>query len=482
VGEGSESTNDYPLHHAIADARACNAAFAAFSNRPPIEIEKLDALWDDNAREIGKTPPGGNFGSWSGNCPRAFRQDGDEPYYATDDGCAHLHFWWRGRYLGRLPWGAGPHGVYNFPKAHEITEIAVVRRYHKLTGLEDQIIAYERFLKENQVSQKANVAQAKEAVAHYIDHDIPVFLWGDVGIGKSEAVAQVAADRGWLAETGSFIDLRALLLDPVDLRGLPHFKDGKAHWAPPICLPHEGLNPPEGLLFLDELNAAPPSTQAACFQLILNRRLGEYHMPRGWRIVAAGNRQKDRSAAQAMPRALANRFAHLDVEPELGPWVKWAMAAGVDYRLIGFLRLRGDLLHKVGDDVRAFPTPRAWARVSKVLDAPSAVRGRLISGLVGDSSAGEFMQYLCHYDEIPTFEEIVANPQTVRVPPQMDRRVALAGMIVHHLTPETIVACGEFVARLPDDLRMTLIVDVSNVKPEIAKLPAFEVWGESKKK
>ena len=147
----------------------------------------------------------------------------------------------------------------------------------------------------------------------------PAFLWGAPGVGKSQVVAQVAAALGL-----RLIDIRAVLLDPVDLRGLPTVEDGKAAWAIPAFLPENGA----GILFLDELNAAPPLVQAACYQLVLDRALGEYHLPEGWSVFAAGNREGDRAVTSRMSSALANRFVHLSFEPDLDDWSRWAMGPG----------------------------------------------------------------------------------------------------------------------------------------------------------
>ena len=123
-------------------------------------------------------------------------------------------------------------------------------------------------------------------------------MWGPPGIGKSSIVRQVAADKGL-----AILDVRAPLLDPTDLRGLPYVADGSAKWAPPAFLPQNDGS--EGLLFFDELNAAPPLVQASLYQLTLDRRVGEYVLPDGWRIIAAGNRSEDAAIVFRMPSALA---------------------------------------------------------------------------------------------------------------------------------------------------------------------------------
>ena len=137
----------------------------------------------------------------------------------------------------------------------------------------------------------------------------PVFIWGGPGIGKSDVVRQLAKAMGVPLK-----DIRALLLDPVDLRGLPFLgADHAAKWATPDFLPKDG----EGILFLDELNAASAMVQAGCYQLVLDRRLGEYTLPDGWSIIAAGNRETDRAVTTRMPTPLRNRFTHLNFEVDV---------------------------------------------------------------------------------------------------------------------------------------------------------------------
>ncbi|WP_020471423.1 AAA family ATPase, partial [Zavarzinella formosa] len=148
----------------------------------------------------------------------------------------------------------------------------------------------------------------------------PVYLWGPPGIGKSSLVRQ-AADADGL----SLVDVRATLLDPVDLRGLPSVVKGAAVWCPPAFLPKDG----KGLLFLDELAQAPPLVQAACLQLTLDRRLGEYALPEGWGVIAASNRAEDRAGANRLISPLLNRFVHLDLEVSAEDWQAWAAAANI---------------------------------------------------------------------------------------------------------------------------------------------------------
>ena len=168
-----------------------------------------------------------------------------------------------------------------------------------------------------------------EALHALIGERVPLHIWGACGVGKSQLVAQVADDLDF-----EFLDVRAVQLDPVDLRGLPRIKDDQTQWVPPKFLPTAG----KGILFLDELTSAPQMTQAGCYQLVLDRKLGEYVLPGGWVVIAAGNPASERGVHFSMPRPLRNRFVHLELEADLNDWCKWAVGAGVRPEIIAFLR------------------------------------------------------------------------------------------------------------------------------------------------
>ena len=121
-------------------------------------------------------------------------------------------------------------------------------------------------------------------------------------------------------------------LDPIDPQGLPKINADQTEWMPPKLLPKYG----KGILFPDELTSAPQMTQAGCYQLMLDRKLGEYALPEGWVVIAAGNPASERSVHFAMPRPLRNRFVHLYLEADLANWCKWAMTAGVRPEIIRF--------------------------------------------------------------------------------------------------------------------------------------------------
>src|SRR5829696_4762350 len=174
-------------------------------------------------------------------------------------------------------------------------------------------------------------SEVTKALAALVPTRRPVYLWGPAGVGKSSLVRQAAEQLGL-----GLVDVRATLLDPVDLRGLPRLDGDRAVWLPPAFLPRGGA----GLLFLDELAQAAPLVQAACLQLTLDRKVGEYELPDGWTVVAASNR----AGAHRLISPLLNRFVHLDVDVSPEDWQAWAVAAGVAPEVRAFLGYRPALL------------------------------------------------------------------------------------------------------------------------------------------
>lgn len=241
---------------------------------------------------------------------------------------------------------------------------------------------------------------------------ISTMIWGPPGIGKSSIVAQIARKY----KIG-FVDLRLSQLAPTDLRGLPVAENGVSKWYPPEFLPREG----KGILFLDELNMAPPAMQGMAQQLILDRCVGSYEVPAGWFIWAAGNRKEDRAAVFDMPSPLANRFLHLDVQPDFESFKAYAIATNVHEQILAFLSFRTPLLHKPDYQQPAWPSPRSWVMASKLHQV-----GLDISPAVGSETTAEFNAYIQLYNNLPDLTRIFKGEGTViQFPSEPSVRYAL---------------------------------------------------------
>lgn len=225
------------------------------------------------------------------------------------------------------------------------------------------------------------------------DLQISTMIWGPPGIGKSSIVGQVASECKF-----DFIDVRLSQLAPTDLRGLPVAEDGISKWYPPEFLPREG----KGILFLDELNMAPPAMQGVAQQLILDRKVGSYVVPSGWFVWAAGNRKEDRAAVFDMPSPLANRFLHLDVQPDFDSFKGYALEKNLHEQILAFLSFRPTLLHKIDPQQPAWASPRSWEMASKLHNAELD-----IAPAVGIAAAAEFMAFTQLYANLPLLTPIL---------------------------------------------------------------------------
>jgi len=255
-------------------------------------------------------------------------------------------------------------------------------------------------------------------VAYAFRRKRPVFIWGPPGIGKSEMVSSITEKMN-----GLMIDLRLALMEPTDLRGIPFFNevDGKMEWAPSSDLPDEetAAQYPHVVLFLDEMNQAPQSVQAAAYQLILNRRLGSYVLPDNVLIVAAGNRENDRGVVFKMPSPLANRFVHLEVGVNFEDWQEWALMNGVSADVVGYLTAnKMDLFNfDPRSSSRAFATPRSWVFTSELLPQKDETIADhrlhdLIAGTVGDGLATKFMAHRRMSADMPNPTDILEGKVT----------------------------------------------------------------------
>jgi len=265
-------------------------------------------------------------------------------------------------------------------------------------------------------TRQVTTVQAKRSLLKAFNHKRPLFLWGPPGIGKSELVADIAEELG-----GYMIDLRLGQMEPTDIRGIPFYNKeiGKMDWAEPIDLPDEELASqyPIVVLFMDEMNSAAPSVQAAAYQLILNRRIGKYKLPENVVMVAAGNRESDKGVTYRMPTPLANRFIHQEMKVDFASWQDWAVTHNIHKDIIGYLGSNKQDLYDFDpkSSSRAFATPRSWSFVSEILsddDGDEETITNLISGTIGEGLAIKFNGHRKISGRMPKPEDILSGKVT----------------------------------------------------------------------
>jgi hypothetical protein len=322
-----------------------------------------------------------------------------------------------------------------------------------------------------------NPQSVKRSLTHLYKRKVPVFLWGPPGIGKSSIVAQIAKEEGI-----AYIDLRLSLLDPTDLRGIPFFNTNEesAVWAPPSFLPDGSQE--KGILFLDELNTAAPMVQASAYQLILDRKIGEYTLPEGWAIVAAGNRESDRGVVFRMAAPLANRFVHLEMEASVEDWRTWAVSAGIDASIIAFISHRPDALFTFSqNDSRSFATPRTWEYVNEIIASePEAdLILPLIGGAIGEELAAAYLGFSAVAGELPDMDAIFEGTckDTPSEPSALHILAAALTMRVNEATSSkklnNLIA---YTLEMPAEFAVMIIQDLRERQIELDHLESWTLW------
>ncbi len=331
------------------------------------------------------------------------------------------------------------------------------------------------------LSVTQTVRQLSDAYVALIKNNIPfkkfpsVMLWGPPGVGKSQGVRQIAERIS--ESTGKKVnvtDVRLLLFNPIDLRGIPTANADKtlAVWLKPEIFRMDESKDVVNILFLDEISAAPQSVQASAYQITLDRTVGEHKLPENCIVIAAGNRVTDKSVAYTMPKALANRLCHIDVSSGSKSWKDWAINNGINKKVLGFIDYKPSALmefQKVRDEL-AFPTPRSWEMVSNILNNVNEdIKAvfPLIVGCIGETAAYELRVWSEIYDKIPSVEEVFSG-EACGVPTRPEALFAMCSQILSAvIRPHTQVEISnavKYIASFPTEFKNKMFEDILKIK------------------
>ena len=313
-----------------------------------------------------------------------------------------------------------------------------------------------------------NISQLQQAIEASFITDTPLMIWGDPGCGKSSSVEQVAKDLNV-----EYRDIRLSQIESIDLRGLPTIINGQTVWVTPEFFPTDPDS--VGIMCFDEINEGDPSTQAACYQLVQERRLGEYVLPAGWRVLGAGNPNSN-----TLTEALNNRFTHVTVKPSIADWAGWAMTHNIHQDIIAFLMSRPSLLLSMptNQDENAFPSPRTWEFASRYhsMNPQSPMYRELMEGVVGKGAIVEFFAYMNMKSKLPTIDEILANPTGFDFNGSPSKIAALCLLVAEHIERATVEPLMQFIKTVTVDFQVMTIEIIDKHKNYLMKHESMTAW------
>lgn len=309
-----------------------------------------------------------------------------------------------------------------------------------------------------------------------------VHLIGPPGVGKSDIVKNEL--RGALSahygEEFGYHDVIVPTLDAPDFRGfLIPTKD--ANGRPTSFFTRSAVMPseeylmahPKGIMFLDERNQADQLTQKSLAPVVLSKRFGEHLLPDDWIVISASNRQQDGSGVGKALKHMVNRERTLQIEPHVLSWAVYAEARAVHPMLIAFAKTRPNIVFSdtVPKEDAPFCTPRSFMSAAKLLariageDAAGnpnmkipndGIIMQLVSGDIGDKAAAELFAYLKVADDLPTIEEILADPAGCKCPKELSAAYAAMQMCIHFAAPQNIDKLWTFAERFPKELQVSV--------------------------
>lgn len=308
------------------------------------------------------------------------------------------------------------------------------------------------------------------------------------GLGKSSivksAAALVAKRRG--VKVGCKV-VRLCEIEQPDVKGygLADVANNKMVFTLPFFAIDVEKDGEFGILFLDEQPQANDDVNKVAAEIMLDRRVGDYQLPAGWIVAAAGNREQDRSGARKTMAFIQNRIMDIEITPDKDALVDWMEKNKIHHSVISFTEAFPSVVlsDKVPDKAGPFCTPRSICTLSRLIDKMSmAMFTECAGGLIGEGAAAQFVAHLRVVDELPSFAQIIAAPLKTPVPTRPDAAYATMRMISANVDKDNAMAAFQYLARMPAEFQASALRHSVRRTPQIVQHPEFAVWLRSNKK
>lgn len=315
----------------------------------------------------------------------------------------------------------------------------------------------------------------------------PLLIKGAPGIGKSDIVVQACNEAG-----AKLIIEHPVVSDPTDFKGLPFpSADGQsAHFLPfgsllEILKYDDETKEKEReviVYFIDDLGQAPPAVQAAAMQLILARRINGFRVSDKVVFIAATNRKADKAGVTGILEPVKSRFASIiELEVSVDDWISWAIDNKMPSELLAFIRFRGEkMLHDFHPtaDIQNSPSPRTVANVGYLMrdGIPNELRFEIFSGAAGEGWAGEFMGFLKLYENLPTIESIIKDPDNAPIFSEPSLNFAVTSSLASKANAQNFDTIMKYGKRMPKEFQVLLVKDSVKHNRKVSDTKAFMDW------
>ncbi len=258
-----------------------------------------------------------------------------------------------------------------------------------------------------------NIREFQETIEFNIEHNIKhsILGLGAPGVGKSQVIRRIGKKYGF-----KVIDIRLAQMSEVEIGGLIYPNEARTRtvWLAPDILPNEERDGKKTILLLDEITSCTKRVQVAAYQLILDRRIGQYTLPEGTFVIALGNREDDDGVYIHLAGPLADRFEIHYIESDFESWkYDFAIKNGIHPYVINYLTFKPSDLHTQDPDSgnMVFATPRSWERVSDILnidcDVNKAVIRNKIIGNIGVAAGTQFVEFCKKQKPVVSLQDLL---------------------------------------------------------------------------
>ncbi len=332
------------------------------------------------------------------------------------------------------------------------------------------------------MSFEVSIKEATPLIEDCFRAGLVPMLHGSPGVGKS-ACLKAIAEKYKL----ELVDIRLSQVDPTDLMGLPmREKDSvKAEYVPLNTFPLAGEAKPAGkrgwLLFLDEINSAPRSIQAAAYRLVLDREVGIHKLHKDVYIACAGNLVTDKAITVNMGTAMQSRLTHLIIRSDAKSWLEWAHSANIDWRITAYIQEFPHKLNQFNPDHNdhTFACERTWDMLSSLIKPWKELditKYPVMAGTVSGGVALEFAQYAKIANDLPTIQTILDDPKTAKLPDEPSARFLVTGCVAAHTNPDNIDKMLDYLDRLPKEFQVIGMQSMIKRNTELENSDAVQQW------